>query len=330
MKIDKKGNKVFTNEAYLQGYLYAIPEKDGLRMQQTGEKSKHPGTDYITGCIEIATDDEMTNIISVHYSYVTAYFGDTDKKNNNFDILNGIIDGKYKVATRDTNDKPTMVSIGSSAIGLNEYFIESKETGEDVLVSQQRFEGGFMNIVTQLKPEANYGRDEFVVDMLITNVMDIEANEERNLPEKAKINGYIFDYAGKALPVSFTTAAPNAINYFLGLDASNQNPTFTQLKGSRVSQVVVRKITEDSAFGEASVREVSSRNYAWDIHWAKADPYEWDSEETLTIAAMNEKMTVRETDVATKKNDYLARKAAKEQSSNAFGGSATDNSQFKF
>ena len=37
--------------------------------------SKNPGTPFITGTISIATDDAMTNIVPVHFTYVTATFG---------------------------------------------------------------------------------------------------------------------------------------------------------------------------------------------------------------------------------------------------------------
>jgi len=38
----------------------------------TGPNSAHPGTTFISGEIEIATDEAMTNIVPVHFTYVTA------------------------------------------------------------------------------------------------------------------------------------------------------------------------------------------------------------------------------------------------------------------
>ena len=60
--------KNFTNQVHLEGILY----NHSLEKKVTGENSKHPGTEYIRGSIDIATNDEMTNVVSVYFRYVTA------------------------------------------------------------------------------------------------------------------------------------------------------------------------------------------------------------------------------------------------------------------
>ena len=60
--------KSFINTTHIEGILY----EHALETKVTGENSKNPGTAFITGTISIATDDKMTNIVPVHFTYVTA------------------------------------------------------------------------------------------------------------------------------------------------------------------------------------------------------------------------------------------------------------------
>ena len=147
--------------------------------------------------------------------------------------------------------------------------------------------------------------------MLITNVRHIEADEERSLPEKAIVKGAIFDFRKSLLPVEFTAVNPGAISYFEGLDASNANPVFTQIWGRQVSETIVRTITEESAFGEAHVREVRTPHKDWVITGARPEPYVWDDESTLTAAEVNEAGKAREIMLATLKQRQDEYKASK-------------------
>ena len=147
--------------------------------------------------------------------------------------------------------------------------------------------------------------------MLITNVRIIDADEEKNLPAKASIKGAIFDFRKTLLPVEFSAINPNAMSYFEGLGASSKEPVFTRVKGHQVSETVVRKIEEESAFGEPSVREVTSNRKDWVITWAQGEPYDWDDESTITANELKEAIAARETYLATVKQRYLEYKASK-------------------
>mgnify|MGYP003304582515 CR=1 FL=1 len=58
--------KSFINRTHIEGYLY----QHTLEEKVTGPGSKNPGTKYISGNIDIATDDEMLNIVSVHFVFL--------------------------------------------------------------------------------------------------------------------------------------------------------------------------------------------------------------------------------------------------------------------
>ena len=87
---------------------------------------------------------------------------------------------------------------------------------------------------------------------------------------------------------------PNAISYFVGLGASAKEPVFTRVKGAQISETIVRKVVEESAFGAPSVREVPSSRKDWVITWAQTEPYAWDEEGSITAAELTEAMANRE------------------------------------
>ena len=291
------------NECHIEGYLY----EHNLEKKVSGEKSKNPGTEFISGTISIATDEDILNIVPIHFTYVTALTS-SGKPNATFATLSNIVDGTYDTVMNGGKDNAAKIRV-DSAIGLNEFY--SDRNGQEELVSTKRNEGGFVHLVTDGLVDDVKNRNTFKCDMLITNVRHIDADEEKNLPEKAIVRGAIFDFRKSLLPVEFTAVNPGAINYFEGLDASNSNPVFTQIWGRQVSETVVRTITEESAFGDPHVREVKSNRKDWVITGARPEPYEWDDESTLTAAEVNEAGKERELMLAALKQRQDEYKASK-------------------
>lgn len=299
--------KNMINRTHIEGTLY---EHD-LQKRVTGENSKNPGTEFIMGTVSIATDNAKTNIVPVHFTYVTAT---TAKGNANatFTVLNDIIEGKLG-SIMGGSTAPASLRI-DSAIGLNEFYTD--RNGAEELVSAKRNEGGFVH-TTPTVAEDEKTRNTFEADMLITNVRVIEEDEERKLPAKAIIKGAIFDFRKSLLPVEFSATNPNAMAYFEGLGASDKEPVFTRVKGRQVSETITRTITEESAFGEPSVREVTSSRKDWVITWAQGDPYAWDDESTITAAELTEAMANREVYLAGVKQRQDEYKASKGQATTA-------------
>ena len=297
--------KAMLNRTHIEGYLY----EHALEKKVTGPNSKNPGTEFITGTISIATDEACLNVVPVHFTYTTDMPG-SGKTNATFSTLENVINGTYKTCMADGKDVATKLRI-DSAIGLNEFF--SDRNGTEELVSAKRNEGGFVHVVTDSLAEDEKTRNTFECDILITNVRHVDADDDKNLPEKCIVKGAIFDFRKSLMPVEFTAVNPNAINYFEGLEASSSNPTFTKVWGRQVSETIVRTITEESAFGDASVREVKSSRKDWVITGAKAEPYDWDDESTLTAAEVNEAIKARELTLAAMKarqDEYKASKGA--------------------
>ncbi len=289
-------SKAFINKTHLEGWIY----EHKLEVKTTGPNSKNPGTEFISGTVSIATDNDCTNVIPVHYTYVTAITskGKTDPR---FNALKNIIDGVWKSVMADGQDNATKVTINST-IGVNDFYTD--RSGEVQLVSAKRNEGGIIQPIDMLAEDEKV-RDTFECDMVITSVIHAEADEDKGRPEKATIKGCIFNNFSKALlPVEFSAVNPAAMNYFEGLDVSTKQPIFTKLWGRQVSEVVIKTIEEESAFGESKVREVRNTRKDWVITGAATDPYVWDDESTITVEELNKAMADRETYLAEVKRNW--------------------------
>lgn len=296
--------KAMINKSHIEGILY---EHD-LELKTSGPNSKNPGTQFISGTVSIATDDAGLNIVPVHFTYVTAT---TAKGGTNatFTTLKNIVDGVIGSQMKDGKDRAGKIRI-DSAIGLNEFYTDRNGTEE--LVSAKRNEGGFVHTCDALN-EDEKTRNTFECDMLITNCRRVEANPDKNIPEKVIVKGAIFDFRKSLLPVEFSALNPNAMNYFEDLGATQANPVFTKVWGRQVSETVVKKTVEESAFGDAAVKETRSSRRDFVITGAAKEPYVWDDESTMTAAELTEAIANREVYLAGVKqraDEYKASKGA--------------------
>ena len=308
--------KVMENATHIEGILY----EHALENKVTGQNSKNPGTPFISGTISIATDNALTNIVQVHFTYVTQTTA-KGTPNATYSILQNIIDGTIGNYMADGEDKAAKLRV-DSAIGLNEFY--SDRNGKDELVSTKRNEGGFVHTTNTLIEDEKQ-RNTFKCDMIITNVTHIDADEEHNIPEKVIVKGAIFDFRKSLLPVEFTATNPGAMAYYEGLGATPSEPVFTKLWGRQVSEVIKREIREESAFGDDNVREVQSIRREFVITGGAKEPYVWDDESSITAKELTEAMTARETYLATLKQRQDEYKASKQ---NATAAPATGGFQF--
>ena len=303
----------FINVTHIEGYLYDTD----LSIRTTGENSKNPGTEYISGNVRVATDEDYENIIDVHYTFVTPTWG-SGKTNANYKILEDMINGKYKTVMQDGKEA-SKIRI-DSALALNEFYVE--ENGEQRLVSQKRNEGGFIHMGAELNADLKK-RSEFRLDMIITGCRVLEADPEKELAERAIIKGAAFSFRPEILPIELTVYDPRAIAYFEGAGITNKNPLFTEVRGNQVSTTIVRKIEEESAFGSASVREVRNNRREFVVNWAKGTPYVWDDESTISAAELTELQAKRETYLASikkRQEEYKNRSMAATTTSSAKDG----------
>ena len=278
------------NQTHIEGVLY----QHNLALKVSGEKSKNPGMQYINGTIDIATNDDMTNIVTVHFTYVTPTYAKSGSANATFAALQNIINGVTCNVMEHGIDRAAKVRIDSQ-VGLNEFI--SNRNGAEELVSVKRNEGGFIHLV-QTVAAAEGLRDTFKTDMIITNCRRLDADPDRNLDEKMIVKGYIFDFRNALLPVEFSIYSADGMDHFDSFEASEKTPVFVCVNGHQVSKTVttVQK-SESSGWGETFAQEVTSSQREFVITGV-SDPYEWDDETTITAQEYKKALQDREIAVA--------------------------------
>lgn len=297
--------RVMTNKVHVEGYLY----EHKLEEKVSGPNSKNPGTEFVNGTISIATDDEMLNVVQVHFSYVTAVTKN-GSANATFNVLKSIINGKIGNVMEHGKENAGKLRV-DTAIDLNEWY-DTKNDNQ--LVSVKRNEGGFVHQTSELAENEDQ-RSTFDVDMVITGVKRLEADPDKESPEKVVVRGYIFDFRKAVMPVEFSVYEPHApaaaLDYFEGLGATGKSPIFTRVQGKQISRTVVKKKEEESAFGGTIIKETRTSQRDFVINWAAVEPYEWDTEEGILASELAEALAQREValaDIKKRQDEYRASK----------------------
>lgn len=291
--------KKLINTSHIEGYIYEHDLKKNT-------SKKNPGVEYIKGTLSIATDEDMLNVVKINFRYLTP-LTKSNKPNATYNTLLNIIEGRIGTVADNGKENAGKVRI-DSALGLNEWYNPQSNFKE--LISVKINEGGFVHALQTLGEENT--RATFETDVLINKVIHQESDPEKNLPERALVKGYIFNFRDEIFPWDFVVTSPAGISYFETLGVSDKRPIFTRVRGEQVSKIIVKTIEEDGAFDGPAVREVRDTQKEFRITWASPAPYEWDSEETLLASEVAEKMAARETSLAEiKKNqlDYAAQKS---------------------
>lgn len=287
------------NRVTLEGYVY----QHTLAIKTVQNKdSDNFGKEFINGQIDIVVDDEGLNIVPVRYTYVTPTTN-AGAVNRNYSVLKNIIDSEK---TWLNCGKDALKVKCDTAFALNDFYAQ-----DGSLVSQTVQEGGFISLVNELAPiEA---RNKFEVDLLITTVTRVEADEENNKPEFCRVRGAAFNFRNSILPMDFVVKNPQGMDYFESLDVSNTNPLFAKVWG-KINHTTTRiNRTEESAFGEASVTSYERKTKEWVITGISPTPYDFGDESVMTVEDVQKAMQDREVllaDTKKRSDEYRANKAA--------------------
>lgn len=273
----KNGAK-FINSEKIEGYVYSIGSGfDQLSIRESGPNSKNPGTKYIAGNLDIATDEDCLNIVSIHYTYVTETFG-SGKSNATFGVLKKIIENaETKTVLTAGKEGAMKVKCSGVSLAVNDFI-----GGDGTKVAQLRNENGFCEFVTSFteKPEEKH---KFTTDILITKVTRVEADPEKNIAsDYANVTGCIFGYGPKIIPATFVVKNESGIRYFEDLEVTPSNPVFTKIWGEINCSTTLYTRTEESAFGEASVQTFQKRVREYVITGTAKVVYDFGDEEVLT------------------------------------------------
>lgn len=287
------------NQLNIEGKIY---QSDlSIRTVQNTDSANF-GKEYIAGTIDVATSPELDNIISVHYTYVTA----TTKNgspNRTYTAFKQIME-TGKTVVNDGWDEATVVRVQPS-YAVNDFYPQ----GQEELVTSPKNEGGFVTIVSNeksLHPVGDINRNKFTLDVILNNVTEIVPEEGESY---AKIEGITFDYKNAILPITLVARNKAAIEYFVGLDISKNNPVYTKVWGKIINTFVTTEKTVESAFGEATVDTVQRRVREYVITGANPIPYEMGSEDTITVEEFKRAQQDREVylaEVKRKSEEYWA------------------------
>ena len=273
------------NTENIEGRVY---EHDLAVKTVQNQQSENYGKEFINGSLSVATDEEGLNVITVHYTYVTE-ITKNGKQNATYSNLKRIIEGKTWV--NDGKDSATKVRLTTSA-ALNDFYPQ----GGDELISQQRNEGGFVSIVSELKPEGE-ARQKFTFDAIINGTTLVEADPDNNILEDyVKINCVLFNFRNDILPftlIARDSVKAGGVNYFMNLNASPSNPVFTQVWGEILSTTVKTKKIIESAFGEPTVDFTNKTRKEWVVTGSKPVPYEFDDPSTITAEELSKAIANR-------------------------------------
>lgn len=289
------------NKVTIEGYLYQ--HSLAVRTVQD-QNSENYGKEFISGSIDIATDEAGLNVIPVRYTYVTA----TTKAggaNKTYNVLKSIIDG---APTWIENGRDAALKVKcDTAFALNDFY------GNDgTLVSSLVQEGGFITIVNELRAEEL--RNTFNVDFLITSVTHIDADPERNVAEDyCNIRGAAFNFRNALLPMTLMVKNPDGMDYFERLNPTNTDPIFIKVWGKILNRTTRVEKVEESAFGDAAVSSYERKIKEWIITGVAKEEYDFGDESVLTFEEVAKAMQDREVYLASVKkraDDYKASKAA--------------------
>ena len=291
------------NKEHVEGRVY----EHNLAIKTVQNKdSANYGKEFIGGTLDIATDDDCLNIVTINFTYVTELTS-KGNKNETYTTLKNIIESG-KTVLIDGEDAATMVKV-DTALGVNDFY--TNRNGEEVLVSAKRNEGGFAHIVNKLADEA--ARNTFEMDMLINGTRLVEKDEERNIPaDYLVVKGAVFNFRNAILPVEFVVKNEGGMKYFESLEASPSNLVFTKVWGSIKSLTVVTPKEEESAFGEPVIKEYERKVKEWVITGAAKEPYEIDDDKNgITMEEVKQAMADREVYLAgvkKRQDEYQASK----------------------
>lgn len=232
---------------------------------------------YIFGTVTLEVDANGTRVDAQFFATPVYKSG---KPNRTYTLLEEMLAGNYNTVV-DNGDEADWLSFAGASIDIG--YFPSREPGE--VARSQRIRGSFINA----NREHKFG-NKWKCDMLITQIQDVEADEEKHYPRYVKVGGHIVDdYNNMVKDVVFQARDEAAMNYVSGLPASVSAPYYVSVWGE-IRNVISQSVTKN-AFGEDEIREFT--NTQWVITGMSPEAYgeifeEYDSYKAALEKAKDE------------------------------------------
>lgn len=281
------------NDIHVEGYIFNFGNDERRQLKEciSGPNAAHPGTEYIRGELNVATDDEASNVVTIWFQYVPKVWpaknGKPERENQTYTELARLI-----------NTAKTFESDGMAAtkvrvdgnLDVNDFY-----TREGELASPKRIRGSFVHV---LNGPISPNPATFDIECILSQAINKEVDDG---DDYLTLKGYTFDFRNSVLPFDVNVRIPAAITYFENQEISNANPLVTNIKGNIVSAIVKQKEEVESAFGDPVVNVTTRSVRTWDVTWAAKEPMEWDDESSITKAELKKALQEREDMLAAEK-----------------------------
>ena len=281
------------NAVEVQGYIFNFgnDERRQLKERISGPNSTHPGTEYIQGELNVATDDEASNVVTIWFQYVPKVWpaknGKPERENPTYAELARLID---TAKTFESDGAAATKVRVSGNLDVNDFY-----TREGELASPKRIRGSFVHV---LNGPISPNPATFDIECILSNAITKEVDGGEDY---LTLKGYTFDFRNAILPFDVNVRIPAAITYFENQDISNANPLVTNIKGNIVSAIVKQEEEVESAFGDPIVNVTTRSVRTWDVTWAAKEPMDWDDESSITKAELKKVLQEREDMLAAEK-----------------------------
>ena len=292
------------NSVHIEGYVY---QHDLVKKTVQNQTSENYGKEFISGNVEIAVDEEGTNAIKVHFSYVVPTTKKGSRNATYFELMK-IMEG----ATWVTHGKDAALKVKvDTAISLNDFYVD-----DNTLVSAKINEGGFVTVVDMLCPVER--RSTFQADMLVTGAQLVE---KENADDVFLLKGAVFNFKNDLLPVEFIVRSPEGIKYFDRLEPSSQDPKYMKVFGVINNKAIQVPVKEGGEWGTGVVnyKEVRDKSY---VVVGNNPPYDFGEENVMTVEELRTAIQNREihlADVKKRREEYKAQQA-QQAATVGFGG----------
>ena len=232
------------------------------------------GDEFINGTISLIVDENGTTVDKIRV-FATPVWKKSGKANGNYTMLDKMEQGEFQVGA----DNGEWLAI-QGTIDISYFPPRNPDPNDPEPARSQRVNATFINANTK-----KVYQNTWSCDYLMTNIREIEADPERNLDRYVRVHGYVVDeYNEILLEAEFDVRKEAAINYFLGLQASEDMPYFVSVGGEMT--MVVRSVTIPNAIGDDEHREFT--NLRWCVTRINPTPYTFGDEADITVDQYNE------------------------------------------
>lgn len=277
--------KSFVNNTHVEGYIFS---------HDLQKRTSQKGVDYIGGSVNVAVDEEATNVVTVRFTYVTPTYAKSGKTNETYNVLAKIIEDNNTYEANGINAQKIRID---GRVDVNDFV---SRTGE--IASPKQFSGSFAHFMNPA--DTLSGKATFEADMLIANVSTKERNDGTEYDE---LRGYVFNFRNDVLPVTFSIDNEAGMKYFEEQDISSSSPLLTKVWGEIISTIIKNETEVESAFGAPTVNVTTRTIRAWNVVGAAAEPMEWDDESTITKSELKKALADREEHLADVKKRWEER-----------------------